>query len=300
MVAATEPPAFNRKNHPAMIPASPAPPATIDFQALRHTARRLRTRLVEMSHEAGTPHLGSSLSCADIVVAAYWAVLALDPAQPKHPERDRFILSKGHAATTLYTALAFRGFFPESWLRDEYNTDGGRLAEHPGPNCAPGVEAATGSLGHGLPIGLGMALAARVRKQTYRVYALLSDGECNEGSVWEAAMFAPAQTLNRVCVIIDYNKWQATGRSNETLALAPLRDKWAAFGWDAHEVDGHDMEALTALMRQVPNDSGKPVAIIAHTVKGKGVSFMEDDNNWHYRIPTKAEVVAARRELDIP
>ncbi len=279
------------------VPA-PAPPA-VDLVALELTARRLRARLVEMSHEAGTPHLGSSLSCADIVTAAYWGVLAVDPARPGHPDRDRFILSKGHAATTLYAALAFRGFFPEAWLRDEYNVDGGRLAEHPGPGCAPGVEAATGSLGHGLPIGLGMALAARVQRRHYRVFVLLSDGECNEGSVWEAAMFAPAQTLDQVCVIVDYNKWQATGRSNETLALAPLRDKWEAFGWNACEVDGHDLAALTAAMRRVPDGSGRPVAIIAHTVKGRGVSFMEDDNNWHYRIPKADEVAAARRELGI-
>lgn len=279
------------------LPTPLAPPVGVDLAAIDHTARRLRVRLVEMSHEAGTPHLGSSLSCADIVTAAYWGVLAIDPACPQHPWRDRFILSKGHAATTLYAALAFRGFFPEGWLRDEYNVDGGRLAEHPGPGCAPGVEAATGSLGHGLPIGLGMALAARIRKQSYRVFALLSDGECNEGSVWEAALFASAQKLDTVCVIVDYNKWQATGRSNEVLALAPLRDKWAAFGWDTHEVDGHDLGALTALMRRVPNATGRPVAIIAHTVKGKGVSFMEDDNNWHYRIPKANEVAAARREL---
>jgi transketolase len=163
----------------------------------------------------------------------------------------------------------------------------------------PGVEAATGSLGHGLPIALGMALAGRMQGLPYRVYALLSDGECNEGSVWEAAMFAPAQKLEHVCVIVDYNKWQATGRSNETLALAPLREKWAAFGWDAHEVDGHDLTALAALMRNVPNGSGKPVAIIAHTIKGKGVSFMEDDNNWHYRIPNEKEVADAKRQLGL-
>ena len=278
-----------------MMAAPDAPP--VDFDALDRIARRLRVRLVEMSHDAGTPHLASSLSCADIVTAAYWGVLCIDPEQPLDPARDRFILSKGHAATTLYAALAFRGFFPEAWLRDEYNVDGGRLAEHPGPGCAPGVEVATGSLGHGLSIGLGMALAARIRGMAYRVFVVLSDGECNEGSVWEAAMFAPAQKLDNVCVIVDYNKWQATGRSNETLALAPLCEKWRAFGWDAREVDGHDLPTLVGLMRQVPNGSGRPVALIAHTVKGKGVSFMEDDNNWHYRIPTDDELSKARQEL---
>lgn len=265
---------------------------------LAKVAARLRGAVIDLSHAAGTPHLGSSLSCADIVAAAYWDALRIDPQRPHAPERDRFILSKGHAATTLYAALAFRGFFPEAVL-DTYNKDGSVLAEHPGPNCVPGVEAATGSLGHGLPIALGMALAGRMQGLSYRVYALLSDGECNEGSVWEAAMFAPAQKLENVCVIVDYNKWQATGRSNETLSLAPLRKKWAAFGWDAHEVDGHDLNALGALLRNVPNGSGKPVALIAHTVKGKGVSFMEDDNNWHYRIPNEKEVADAKRQLGL-
>jgi transketolase len=265
---------------------------------LAKVAARLRGAVIDLSHAAGTPHLGSSLSCADIVAAAYWDALRIDPARPHAPERDRFILSKGHAATTLYAALAFRGFFPEAIL-ETYNKDGSALAEHPGPNCVPGVEAATGSLGHGLPIALGMALAGRMQGLSYRVYALLSDGECNEGSVWEAAMFAPAQKLENVCVIVDYNKWQATGRSNETLSLAPLREKWAAFGWDAHEVDGHDLNALCKLMRNVPNGSSKPVAIIAHTVKGKGVSFMEDDNNWHYRIPNQKEVADAKRQLGL-
>lgn len=276
--------------------SGPAPNASSN--ELTAVAARLRGAVIDMSHKAGTPHLGSSLSCVDIVTAAYWDALRIDPTRPDAPGRDRFILSKGHAATTLYAALAHRGFFRPSLL-ETYNQDGSKLAEHPGPNCVPGVEAATGSLGHGLPIALGMALAGRLQSRRYRVYVLLSDGECNEGSVWEAAMFAPAQKLDNVCVIVDYNKWQATGRSNETLALAPLRDKWAAFGWDVHEADGHDIGALTRLMRNVPNGSGKPVAIIAHTVKGKGVSFMEDDNNWHYRVPNEREVADAKRQLGL-
>ena len=266
--------------------------------ALRQQAKELRFRLIELSHRAGTPHLASSLSCVDIVVAAYWRAMRIDPAWPNDPLRDRFILSKGHAATTLYCALAMRGFFPTQWL-DEYNQDGGRFAEHPGPGCAPGVEAATGSLGHGLPIGLGMALAGRIADRNYRVFVTLSDGECNEGSVWEAAMFAGGQKLDQVCAIIDYNKWQATARSDETLALRPLADKWRAFGWQSCEVDGHDIAELAERMANVPDGSGKPVAIIAHTVKGKGVSFMEDDNNWHYRSPTAQEVEASRVELGL-
>jgi transketolase len=265
---------------------------------LRKRAAQLRGQVVQMSHAAQAAHLASSLSCCDIVAAAYWGVLNIDPKRPQDPLRDRFILSKGHAATALYSALAFKGFFPVEELQT-YCQNGGRLAEHPPANILPGVEAATGSLGHGLPIGCGAALAGRIKGEKFRVFALLSDGENNEGSVWEAAMFAAAQKLENVCVIVDYNKWQATARSNETMMLAPLRDKWAAFGWDATEIDGHDVEMLASAMRNVPNGSGKPVALIAHTVKGKGVSFMEDDNNWHYRAPTAEEVVKAHKELGL-
>jgi transketolase len=269
-------------------------PSLDELEAL---ARRIRGELVRLSHRAGTPHLGSSLSCVDIVVAAYWGALALDPARPHDPDRDRFILSKGHAATTLYAALALRGFFHETLL-GTYAQAGGCLGEHPSPEV-PGVEAATGSLGHGLPLGLGMALAGRIQTRGYRVYVLLSDGECNEGSVWEAALLAPAQGLANVAVIVDYNKWQATGRSNQVLALQPLADKWRAFGWSACEVDGHDLAALVHLLQNVPDGSGKPVAIVAHTVKGKGVSFMEDDNNWHYKVPNADELGQALRELRV-
>lgn len=277
---------------------APAPPAVADVDTLKRRAAQLRGLVIEMSHRAGSSHLGSSLSCCDIVAAAYWSALNIDPNAPKAVGRDRFILSKGHAATTLYAALALKGFFPLEELKT-FTRDGGRLAEHPPANSLPGVEAATGSLGHGLPIGCGFALAARMLGESTRVYALLSDGENNEGSVWEAAMFAAAQRLENVCVIVDYNKWQATARSDETLQLAPLRDKWAAFGWDAMEIDGHDVGALARLMGNVPNGSGKPVALIAHTVKGKGVSFMEDDNNWHYRSPTADEMALAFRELGL-
>ena len=271
----------------------------VDAAALKVTAAQLRGRIIEMSHAAQAAHLASSLSCADILTAAYWHVLNIDPRTPDDLLRDRFILSKGHAAAALYAALAMKGYFPIEELAT-FCKDGGRLAEHPPANLLPGVEAATGSLGHGLPLGCGMALSGRIKGETFRVYALLSDGENNEGSVWEAAMFAAAQRLDNVCVIVDYNKWQATARSNETLMLAPLCEKWAAFGWDAHEIDGHDVGALAEVMQRLPNGSGKPVALIAHTVKGKGVSFMEDDNNWHYRAPTADEVARARKELDLP
>lgn len=265
---------------------------------LAQIARELRGRIVEMSHRSGAPHLGSSLSCVDILVAAYWSVLKIDPARPDDPDRDRFILSKGHAAAALYATLARRGFF-SSDLLSTYAARGSKLEQQPAPRAVPGVEAATGSLGHGLGLGLGMALAARIQKRSYTVFALLSDGECNEGSVWEAAMMAPAHGLENLVVIVDFNRWQATGRSESVMALQPLAEKWKAFGWSACEVNGHDLPALTAALKRAPEVSGKPRAIIAHTVKGRGVSFMEDDNNWHYRIPTEAEVASAHKELGL-
>ena len=266
--------------------------------SLTRTAAELRGRIIEVSGRAGVPHLGSCLSCVDILTALYWKVMRIDPAKPAAPERDRFLLSKGHAAPALFQVLAMRGFFPESLL-ESYGADDSPFAEHPPAHGVPGIEAATGSLGHGLPLGLGMALGMQLAQQPGRVFALLGDGECNEGSVWEAAMMASAQRLDRLTAIVDYNKWQATGRSDEVLSLAPLADKWSAFGWSVTEVDGHDIGALLDTFGRLPFQGGRPSAIIAHTVKGKGVSFMEDDNNWHYRTPTPDEVARSRRELGL-
>jgi transketolase len=266
---------------------------------LERIAAELRAEVIGLSHRAKTPHLGSSLSCLDLLTALYWEFLRIDPAKASAPERDRLILSKGHAAPALYAALCARGFFPRTLL-DEYGRDGAALAEQPAPGCAPGVEWATGSLGHGLSAGVGMALAGRIQNRTYRTVVVLSDGECNEGSVWEAAMFAAAQKLGSLTVLVDYNKWQATGRSNEVMALDPFRAKWEAFGWESYEVDGHDFAEIRAALAcaELPGRE-KPLAIVAHTVKGRGVSFMEDDNNWHYRIPNEDEVARSRSELGV-
>lgn len=272
---------------------------TTDISQLESIARTLRARIIETSSQTGTPHLGSCLSCVDLLTAVYFAVLRIDPAVPRAPDRDRFILSKGHGAPALFQTLALRGFYPQSML-GTYGEDGGVFAEHPPtPEHLAGIEAATGSLGHGLPLGLGMALAGRIQGQNYNVYAVLGDGECNEGSVWEAAMMASAQQVANLCVMIDFNKWQATGRSREILSLDPMADKWRAFGWDVVEIDGHDMPQIVNTLAKFPASNSKPTAIVAHTVKGKGVSFMEDDNNWHYRIPTAAEVVKAKLELGV-
>lgn len=266
------------------------------FENLVETARRIRRHLVKMSHAGKAPHLGSALSTVEILVSLYWNVADISPETSSHSNRDRVILSKGHAAAALYATLAERGFIPVSQLAT-YAKSGSSLPEQMSPNCIPGVEAATGSLGHGLPMGLGMALAGKIQNQNYRTWVIMSDGECNEGSVWEAAMTAPAFQLNRVTVIVDYNGWQATGRSDKTLNLAPLTDKWKAFGWAVTETDGHDHSQLITAMQQGFQNNEKPTAIIAKTTKGRGISFMEDDNNWHYRIPDSTELENALAEL---
>jgi len=247
-----------------------------------------------MAHSAQAPHTGSALSCADLLVALYWSVLRLDPNAPGEPDRDRLILSKGHASTAQYAALAERGFFPNAVL-EEYARDGGRLAEHAGPHCVPGVEAATGSLGHGLAIGVGLALAAKLHRARYRVFVILSDGECYEGSVWEAALLASAQRLDNLVAIVDFNNWSAMDRTRP--ALDPLTEKWRSFGWSVQELDGHDFNQILAALNSAPFEPGRPSMMVAHTVKGKGVSFMEDNLEWHYRPPNHDDLARALREI---
>ena len=278
-----------------MISASPGQPSPAELSA---TARTLRQRLVATSAAAKIPHLGSCLSCVELLVALYWQELHVDPANPEDPDRDRFLLSKGHGAPILFQVLAERGFFPLERLAD-FGKAGSVFHEHPPkPGYIPGIEAATGSLGHGLPMALGMALAARIQQRPSRCYALLSDGECNEGSIWEAALLAASQKVHTLTAIIDFNKWQATGRSQEVMALDPLAAKWEAFGWHAQEIDGHDFAAIDKALAAARAERERPTVIVAHTVKGKGVSFMEDDNNWHYRTPNPEELATALAELE--
>ena len=271
--------------------------ATAPTTRLARIAHTIRKRTIETSARARIPHLGSCLSCVELLTALYWQELRIDPQAPEAPDRDRFVLSKGHGAPVLFQVLAERGFFPTEHLA-EFGKDGSVFHEHPPkPGYIPGVEAATGSLGHGLPMALGMALAQRIQGKTSRCYALLSDGECNEGSIWEAAMLAAGQRVHQLTAIIDYNKWQATGRSKEVMALEPLTAKWEAFGWHAQEIDGHNLEEISQALDAARTETSKPSVIVANTIKGKGVSFMEDDNNWHYRTPNPDELAAALAEL---
>jgi transketolase len=267
-----------------------------DISESARFARHIRVRTLEMVHKAKSSHIGSSFSMADLLAVLYTSVLRVDPARPNWPERDRFILSKGHACAALYVALAQRGFFPASWLDDFYQ-DGARLAGHATHVGVPGVEVSTGSLGHGLPIACGMALAAKRDRGPYRVFAMLSDGECDEGSNWEAALFAPHHKLENLVVIVDYNKIQSLGSTKDVLDLEPFAEKWRAFGWAVREIDGHALEEIEDALLRIPAEPGKPTCIVAHTVKGKGISFMEGQLLWHYRSPNREEMAAAIAEL---
>ena len=235
-------------------------------------ARRIRRHAVEMTHLGKSSHVGSVLSMTDIIAVLYGCVMRFDPANTKWPDRDRFILSKGHAGAGIYAALAECGFFPIAKLRTHYQ-DGSDLSGHVSHKGVPGVELSTGSLGHGLPVAVGMAKAAQLNSTQYRVFCVLSDGECDAGSNWEAAMFASHHRLHSLTVIIDYNKIQSLGTVAETLALEPFADKWRSFGWDVREVDGHDHGQLKDALAPVKRTNDKPLCVIAHTIKGKGVSL---------------------------
>ena len=265
---------------------------------LRVLAKDIRLACLRMISEGNASHIGSVFSCVETLACLYGGLLRIRPTEPQWPDRDRFLMSKGHAAAGLYATLALRGFFPRERL-DEFYVDGGTLLGHVSHKGVPGVDASTGALGHGLAIAVGLATGARRRGESWRVYALLSDGECDEGSTWEAVLLAPAWNLGNLTVIVDYNKIQSLGRVDEVLPLEPLADKWRSFGWATHEVDGHDVTLLLdALDPNAWSSDGRPRCIIAHTVKGKGVSFMEDDLLWHYRTPKGEEYERAVAELE--
>jgi transketolase len=234
---------------------------------------------------------------ADILAALYGAVLNVRPDDPRWTDRDRVILSKGHAGSAMYAALAESGFFDRSLL-GQHCADGSILSGHVSHKGVPGVEFSTGSLGHGLGVAAGMALAARLSSASHRVFCILSDGECDEGSVWEAALFAGHHGLSNLVAIVDYNKIQSLASVDETLRLEPFADKWRAFGWRVQEVAGHDLRALQEVLDVRPSDGVEPTVIIAHTTKGKGVSFMENSVLWHYRTPQGDEYEAAVAELN--
>jgi len=267
-------------------------------RSTREFARDVRVRALRMVHRASASHIGSSLSMTDLLAVLYGGgILRVDPARPDWPERDRFVLSKGHAAAAGYATLAEAGFFPIEWL-DTYCQDGSKLPGHL-TRGVPGVELSTGSLGHGLPVGAGMALAARVDGAPARVFVLLSDGELDEGSNWEAILFAAHHGLDNLVAIVDYNKIQSFGSVAEVMRLDPLAEKWRAFGWACREIDGHDHAQILNAVAHVSPAQQQPTMVVAHTIKGRGISFMEDDNNWHYRIPTEEEVERARIELGV-
>ena len=261
-------------------------------------SNNIRKKILKIIFDSQASHIGSALSCVDILTVLYFKILNINPQSPLAENRDRFILSKGHAASALYATLALKGFFSEEIL-DTYCQDGGKLPGHSTKGCVPGVEVSTGSLGHGLPMGVGMAIAAKNDGKKYRIFVLMSDGECEEGSVWEAAMLASHHKLDNLIAIIDYNKLQAFGRTNEVINLEPLTKKWAAFGWVVKEVDGYNYSDIEKAMREIPFKKNKPSIIIAHTKKGKGISFMENKLEWHYKSPNKEQFELALKELDV-
>lgn len=268
-------------------------------EALQLQANRIRFSAMTMTHHAGLGHTGGDLSSADILSTLYFGqVLRIDPSNPDWPQRDRFIMSKGHCSGAFYSTLAFRGFFPEEMLRTFMNPLS-KLNGHPDRNKLPGVEANTGPLGHGLPIGVGAALSARMRGEPWRVFVLVGDGELQEGSNWEAAMTAQHYGLDNLIVIVDRNRIQQGDFTENISRMDALHDRWRAFGFATVEVDGHDHMTLLDRFHDLPIENGKPSCIIAHTIKGKGVSFAENKPAWHHGVPTAEQLRAAAVELGI-
>ncbi|MBI1975245.1 MAG: transketolase [Parcubacteria group bacterium] len=258
--------------------------------------KEFRAKIIDMAVRSGSAHIAPAFSVMEIVYTLYTKILRVDPKNPKWEDRDRFILSKGHGGLALYMVLAHLGFFPKEWL-DGYAQPGSVLGGHSELGI-PGVEASTGSLGHGLPIGGGMAYAAKYDKKNWRVFVAMSDGECEEGSTWEAIMGASSFKLDNLTAVVDYNHVQSCGPVLDVLSsFEPFADKWRAFGWSVREVNGHKVSELEAALKDVPFEKDKPSVIIAHTVKGKGISYMENVPIWHYRVPNPEETKQAYKEL---
>lgn len=267
----------------------------MEIHALRVKATEVRMMLLQIIYRAKTGHTGGSLSNTDILTALYYRIMNIDPHNPKAPERDRFVLSKGHSVESLWSILADRGFFPKEELAT-FSQFGTKLIGHPN-NKVPGIEMNTGALGHGLAVAVGMALAAKRDGKNYRAFCLMGDGEQAEGSVWEAAMAGAHYKLDNLIAIIDRNRLQISGGTEEVMGLDPLEDKWTAFGWNVVSIDGNDMAALVQAFEAVPAVTGKPTLIMANTVKGKGVSFAENVPHWHHHVPSDEELALALAEL---
>ncbi len=263
---------------------------------LRKVAEEVRLGILEGTYNAGSGHPGGSLSCADIMTYLYFVELKVDPANPKWEERDRFVLSKGHAAPALYSALALRGFFPREDIKTLRQIDS-HLQGHPDMNKTPGVDISTGSLGIGVSNACGMAIAAKLQGKDYRVYAITGDGELQEGQIWESAMFASHYKLDNLIVFADANKLQIDGRTTDVMSPEPIDKRFEAFGWNVTRIDGHDFDAIEAAVEAAKQVKGKPSVIVCDTVKGKGVSFMEDKAGWHGVAPKKDEYEAAVAEV---
>lgn len=264
---------------------------------LCHEANEIRKDVIRMLAEAGSGHPGGSLSATDILTALYFKVANHDPKNPNWPDRDRIILGKGHGAPALYAALAHAGYFPKNELMNLRKL-GSPLQGHPDRRRLAGIEMSTGSLGQGMSIGIGMALARKLDGKNFWTYVITSDGEMNEGQTWEAASFAAFRKVDHLIAVMDYNKFQLDGAVEEILDMEPMVDKWKAFGWHVFEIDGHDMNALVATLEAAKKIENMPVIIIAHTIKGKGVSFMEKNNQYHGVAPTKEEAARALKELE--
>jgi len=265
-------------------------------EELQKIADNLRLDVVKMVHHAGDGHPGPALSCADIVAYLYFDGLNIKPEEPHWEERDRFILSKGHACPVLYAALSRRGYFPSEELWG-LRSLGSMLQGHPVMQKTPGIDMTSGSLGNGLPIAVGMALAARVNRRSYHTYVLLGDGELEEGVIWEAAMCAKRYKLSNLMVFVDNNGWQSGGRLDECSGINPIKEKWESFGWYVQEINGHSFTEIECAVNKAKSFNEGPAVIIAHTVKGKGLDFMENDNSWHKRVPDEKQLAIAAAAL---